>query len=120
MKQKLFKPGDWAWSPAAGKAKITASRNVYFILSHGEKVYTFDGKFFAHDKYRTLLTLSEARQLGFLPTKKEKRLELYVNEYNGSYYGHTTKEIADASAMPGRTGCVRMREVREKGKGGDE
>lgn len=113
MKPHIFKEGEWAWSPREGWAKIQDSPQIMYPLKHGHCTYTNCGKALFDNRYRSLLTVEEAKLLGIEGPPKQKvtkTLEMWANVYpDGELSTWKTKYDADFYAMNRtRIACVRL------------
>lgn len=69
MQPYFFRPGEIAFSLLDGFHRVYEIEDVRapaFPLGHGRRCYTHDGKLLSTDFARSLLTVEEAKQIGFL------------------------------------------------------
>lgn len=64
-----FVVGQLAWSPADGFARIAADAGTG-LLSHGSTTYSPDGRLNSTDEAPTLLTVADAKLLGYSPPQR--------------------------------------------------
>lgn len=87
--QHIFKVGEIVFYPAHGFARLVDSNNTQLPFLISGTPFRKDGRRFADDKYPALLTLEQAKLLGYeLPMrKKKKEITRWVNVYEGVLLG---------------------------------
>lgn len=78
MSEHIFKPGELAWSPQTGFSIIKRYSDLdNTVIVHGTRPYFNTGKYRINDAYPTLLTLEQAKELGYFPEKKKVKKVVY-------------------------------------------
>lgn len=108
MSEAKFKPGMMAWSPAVGFAICEGDdENEIYPIIQGYYSYTGDGRGHADNKHPTLLTVEQARKLGYEPPKRtvKKTVEAWAVCYHD---GSLNYIVTDTICLEGQDFIVKL------------